>query len=81
MITDSEALQSVLIAATDVSRPTIMPEGLGLPEVMNKPLSDSEVLTRALEIVFEGVDDSLVAEDVEAMIEAFAEKENGHGSK
>jgi hypothetical protein len=68
IIGDEEDLCNVLSAAMDASNPTVMPEGLKLPPEIEKPLTDEEILRKALTTVYDGEDPSVIDADVEAML-------------
>jgi hypothetical protein len=68
LIGDEEGLCRVLAAVLDNSNPPVMPEGLELPPEMNKKLSDEDILKKALLTVYDGMDESLIDEDVERML-------------
>ena len=68
IIGDEEELCSVLAIVMENSNPPVMPEGLELPPEMNEKLSDEDILKKAMMAVYDGMDESLIDEDVERML-------------
>jgi hypothetical protein len=70
LIGDEEELCRVLSAALDISNPIVMPEGLKMPEEMDKPLTEREILEKALIAVYDSEDPRVISADVEGMLSA-----------
>ena len=74
LISDEEKFCAVLSSAVDISNPPVTPEGLELPPEMEKPLTEREILRKALMNVYDSEDPELIDADVEAMIQAMKKR-------
>ncbi len=73
LIGDEEGLCNVLSAAIDISNPIVIPEGLEMPEEMNKPLTEGEILKKALTAVYDSEDPRVIDADVGIMLAAISD--------